>query len=144
VCFDTITDKAVAEKIATITVGYSDKKQFFVEAVARGVGMIAAAFYPRPVIVRFSDFKTNEYASLIGGTYFEQQEENPMIGFRGASRYYNERYAPAFALECAAMLFARDVMGFTNIKVMLPFVRTLAEAKSVIDLMQHYGLERGK
>ncbi|HEV2601235.1 MAG TPA: phosphoenolpyruvate synthase [Candidatus Babeliales bacterium] len=144
VCPERVADANVRKKIETITAGYSDKKQFFVDTVARGVGMIAAAFYPRPVIVRFSDFKTNEYASLIGGTIFEQEEENPMIGFRGASRYYNERYAQAFALECAAMVYARDVMGLTNITLMVPFVRTVAEAKAVIDLMAQYGLERGK
>ena len=106
--------------------------------------MMAAAFYPRPIIVRFSDFKSNEYYNLIGGSYFEPIEENPMIGFRGASRYYHERYKDAFALECQAMKIVRERMGLTNVKLMIPFVRTLTEAKNVINEMSNNGLVRGE
>ena len=105
---------------------------------------MAAAFYPRPIIVRFSDFKSNEYYNLIGGSYFEPLEENPMIGFRGASRYYNEHYKDAFALECQAIKQVREKMGLTNVKVMVPFVRTLKEAELVINQMEYNGLKRGK
>jgi pyruvate,water dikinase len=107
------------------------------------VARIAAAFYPKPVIVRTSDFKTNEYARLLGGSEFEPEEENPMLGFRGASRYYDPRYAEGFALECAALLRVRKDMGLTNIKIMIPFVRTVAEAKRVIDVMAQHGLKQG-
>jgi len=110
---------------------------------SEGVGRIAAAFYPKPVIVRTSDFKTNEYARLLGGSEFEPQEENPMLGFRGACRYYDPRYADGFALECAALLRARKEMGLTNIKIMIPFVRTVAEAKRVIEVMSKHGLKQG-
>jgi len=138
-----VTDKKIIKQIAAITAAYPDGKTFFIDTLAHHVGMIAAAFYPRPVIVRLSDFKTNEYRRLIGGSYFEQEEENPMIGFRGASRYYNDRYKDAFALECAALQKVRDVMGLRNIKVMVPFVRTVNEAKKVIACMAENGLERG-
>jgi pyruvate,water dikinase len=137
-----ITDPAVQEKIELITAAYPSKTEFFVEQLASAVGMMAAAFYPRPIIVRFSDFKSNEYYNLIGGSYFEPIEENPMIGFRGASRYYHERYKDAFALECQAMKIVRERMGLTNVKLMIPFVRTLTEAKNVIEQMQINGLER--
>lgn len=138
-----VIDAQVQAKIAEITAAYADKKQFFVDSLAQGVGMIAAAFYPKPIIVRFSDFKTNEYRNLIGGSYFEPVEENPMLGFRGASRYYNERYQDAFALECAALKKVRTQMGFNNVQVMVPFVRTLAEGHAVLDVMQSHGLASG-
>jgi pyruvate,water dikinase len=121
----------------------ADATRYFVERMAQGVGQIAAAFYPRDVIVRFSDFKTNEYAGLLGGSAFEQREDNPMIGFRGASRYYHERYRPGFALECAAMRMARDFMGLRNIKLMIPFCRTLNEARRVLEELALNGLRRG-
>jgi pyruvate,water dikinase len=123
---------------------YKKKTDFFVEQLSRGIGMIAAAFYPRPVMVRLSDFKTNEYRNLLGGVYFEPEEENPMIGFRGASRYYHEQYKEAFALECQALLRARTIMGLRNIKIMIPFVRTAREAQLVIDEMALHGLVRGR
>ena len=106
--------------------------------------MVAAAFYPKDVIVRMSDFKTNEYARLLGGQQFEPEEENPMLGFRGASRYYNERYKAAFGLECLAMKKVRDDMGLTNVKLMIPFCRTVDEGIRVLETMKEYGLERGK
>jgi pyruvate,water dikinase len=135
-----ITDQKTRDTIATITAAYPDGKSFFVDQLACNIGMIAAAFYPRPVIVRFSDFKSNEYRNLIGGSYFEPEEENPMIGFRGASRYYREQYREAFALECAAMKRVRATMGLTNVQVMIPFVRTIQEAQHVIQEMANYGL----
>jgi pyruvate,water dikinase len=112
--------------------------------LASGVAQIAAAFFPRPVIVRFSDFKTNEYASLLGGREFEPKEDNPMIGFRGASRYYDERYREGFALECRAIRRVRDQMGLTNVLVMIPFCRTLGEGRSVLSEMEKNGLRRGE
>lgn len=139
-----VLDKAVAHNIDEITAGYTDKKQFFIDTLSRGIAMIAAAFNPRPIIVRLSDFKSNEYRNLIGGTFFEPIEENPMIGFRGASRYYNERYKPAFALECAALSRVRSSMGFKNVKIMVPFVRTVHEAEKVLHEMSEHGLVRGK
>ncbi len=138
-----ITDPHITEKIEQTTAAYTNKTDFFVEQLACSVGMMAAAFYPRPIIVRFSDFKSNEYYNLIGGSYFEPTEENPMIGFRGASRYYHERYKDAFALECQAMKIVREKMGLTNVKLMIPFVRTLTEAGNVLDEMHINGLERG-
>src|SRR4030043_449373 len=122
-----ITDEAERKQVDDLTFGYQDKKDYFVEKLAHGVGTIAAAFYPKPVIVRMSDFKTNEYAHLIGGRYFEPVEENPMIGFRGASRYYNERYSEGFALECRAMKRVREEMGLDNLIIMIPFCRPLDE-----------------
>lgn len=121
-----------------------DPKEFFVRKLSEGVGRIAAAFYPKPVIVRMSDFKSNEYAMLIGGREFEPSEENPMIGFRGASRYYDDRYRAGFRLECLAMCRARDDMGLTNIKPMIPFCRTVEEGERVIALMKEYGLVQGE
>ncbi len=121
-----------------------DPKEFFVRSLAEGIGRIAAAFYPKPVIVRMSDFKSNEYAMLIGGKEFEPVEENPMIGFRGASRYYDDRYKPGFRLECLALLRAREDMGLTNIKPMIPFCRTVEEGEKVIALMAEYGLKQGE
>ncbi len=142
--YDQIADRAIRQEIDELTAGYSDRPQFFVDQLARGVGMIAAAFYPRDVIVRMSDFKTNEYANLVGGRQFEPQEENPMIGFRGASRYYHERYREAFGLECRAMKKVRDEMGLTNVKLMIPFCRTVAEGKRVLGEMAGHGLVRGE
>jgi pyruvate,water dikinase len=139
-----VTDAQVIKTINELTIGYTDKTQFFVDALAQGVGMIASAFYPRPVIVRLSDFKSNEYRNLIGGVYFEPIEENPMIGFRGASRYYHEKYREAFALECRAMKKVRDEMGLTNVVVMIPFVRTTDEAQKVLQEMEKNGLQRGQ
>jgi len=138
-----IEDKEIKHKIDALTVAYPDKKSFFIDTLAQGVGTIAAAFYPRPVIVRLSDFKSNEYRNLIGGVYFEPEEENPMIGFRGASRYYSEQYKSAFALECAALKKVRDEMGLTNVQIMVPFVRTVPEAQRVLQEMEQHGLQRG-
>lgn len=140
---DQVLDEKERAAIATLTESYPDSKTFFVDSLAQGMGMIAAAFYPKPVTIRFSDFKTNEYRNLIGGTYFEPVEENPMIGFRGASRYSNPRYAPAFALECAAFKKVREVMGFTNVQAMIPFVRIVDEGKKVVEEMEKHGLKRG-
>ena len=139
-----VTDKKIRDEIDSLTAAYSSKADFFVEQLSQGVGMIAAAFYPRPVIVRLSDFKSNEYRNLLGGTYFELEEENPMIGFRGASRYYHERYKEAFALECQALLRVRKNMGLKNVKIMVPFVRTVQEAAKVVQEMASYGLIRGE
>ncbi|HEY7165020.1 MAG TPA: phosphoenolpyruvate synthase [Candidatus Binatia bacterium] len=141
--FDRIEDRALREQIAELTAGYEDKPQFFVDKLAQGVAMIGAAFYPNDVIVRLSDFKTNEYANLIGGKAYEPAEENPMIGFRGASRYYDPRYQAGFALECRAMKKVRDEMGLTNVKLMIPFCRTIEEGKKVLSEMEKYGLKRG-
>jgi pyruvate,water dikinase len=120
-----------------------DPTSYFVDHMALGVAQIAAAFYPRDVIVRFSDFKTNEYAGLLGGSTFEPHEDNPMIGFRGASRYYHEAYRAGFALECRAIDRVRNVMGLRNVKVMVPFCRTIKEARQVLDEMARNGLRRG-
>ena len=131
-------------EIDQLTEGYEDKTQFFVECLAESVAMIAAAFYPKEVIVRMSDFKSNEYANLIGGSEFEAKEENPMIGFRGASRYYNDRYRAGFALECQAMLKVRKTMGLNNLVLMVPFCRTTDEAHKVMQEFSKNGLERGE
>ncbi|HEX4069278.1 MAG TPA: phosphoenolpyruvate synthase [Candidatus Babeliales bacterium] len=139
-----VKDKKTKEKIKNITASYPQKTDFFIERLAQGIGMIAAGFYPRPVSVRLSDFKSNEYRNLIGGVYFEPVEENPMIGFRGASRYYNDLYKEAFALECKALMHVREVMGLKNIKIMIPFVRTVHEAKRVEAEMAKHGLKRNK
>jgi pyruvate,water dikinase len=139
-----ITDLSIKEEIEDLTFGCKDKKMYFVDKLAEGVGTIAAAFYPKPVIVRMSDFKSNEYASLIGGKYFEPQESNPMIGFRGASRYYDEKYREGFALECQAMKKVREEMGLVNMKLMIPFCRRIEEGKRVIQEMEKNGLKRGK
>jgi len=139
-----ITDELVTHKIEQLTFGYADKSEYFVEKLANGVGTIAAAFYPKPVIVRMSDFKTNEYASLIGGSYFEPQEENPMIGFRGASRYYDKQYREGFALECRAMKRVREEMGLDNLVLMIPFCRRVGEAERVLAEMAKNGLKRGE
>ncbi|MBS1567101.1 MAG: phosphoenolpyruvate synthase, partial [Bacteroidetes bacterium] len=142
--FDSLKDGAAKERIAQLTSGYTDKKQFFIDRLAQGIATIAAAFYPKDVIVRMSDFKTNEYANLIGGTAFEPKEENPMIGFRGASRYYNPLYKPGFRLECEAIRTVRKDMGLTNVKLMIPFCRTVQEGRKVIDVMQEFGLDRNR
>ncbi|MFA6526985.1 MAG: phosphoenolpyruvate synthase [Candidatus Babeliales bacterium] len=141
---DQVTDPDDIKQIEKLCLGYTDKLQFFIDKLAQEAGTIAAAFYPKPVIVRFSDFKTNEYSALLGGKNFEPTEENPMIGFRGASRYYNERYKEAFALECKAIKKIRDDMGLVNLIPMVPFVRTVKEAELVIKEMNLNGLERGK
>jgi len=137
-------DKKLKKQIAEITPGYKNKKQFFVDELARGIGQIGAAFSPEPVIVRFSDFKTNEYASLLGGHLFEPEEENPMIGWRGASRYYDPQFKEAFLLECQALKIAREKFGLKNIWVMVPFCRTLEEGEKVLKIMKEGGLERRK
>ena len=134
----------VVYNIDQITSVYEDKVQFFIDKLAEGVSRIAAGFYPNEVIVRLSDFKTNEYASLLGGFLYEPEESNPMIGWRGASRYYDENYKAAFELECRALLKARSEVGLTNIKVMVPFCRTPEEGKKVISLMGEYGLVQGE
>ncbi|MDX1965710.1 MAG: phosphoenolpyruvate synthase [Planctomycetaceae bacterium] len=141
--YDRLSDRAVKLEIDRLTAGYSNKPQFFVDKLAQGVATIAAAFYPRDVIVRLSDFKTNEYANLIGGKTYEPNEENPMIGFRGASRYYDERYRDAFALECQAMHRVRTEMGLRNLKIMIPFCRTVEEGRKVLAVMEQHGLRRG-
>lgn len=138
-----IKDDAIRSKIDTICAPYSDPQSYVVDVLAHGIGMIAASFYPRPVIVRTSDFKSNEYRNLIGGIYYEPEEANPMIGLRGASRYYNQLYAPAFALECAALRKVRADMGLDNLQVMIPFVRTVDEARSITQTLQAHGLQRG-
>jgi len=142
--FEQVTDELDRVKITNLTHTYPNKEQYFIDKLAEGVATIAAAFYPKEVIVRMSDFKTNEYAGLIGGKYFEPEEENPMIGFRGASRYYSKYYQEGFRLECEAMKVVRNEMGLTNVKLMIPFCRTVAEGKKVVDLMASYGLKRGE
>lgn len=141
--FDEIEDPAVRTEIERITRRYSNKEQYFVDKLAQAVGMIAAAFYPKDVIVRMSDFKSNEYANLMGGRQFEPTEENPMIGFRGASRYYSPHYREGFRLECEAMRMVREDMGLTNVRLMIPFCRTVEEGEKVVALMESYGLRRG-
>jgi len=142
--FDELEDKAAKWKISQLTANYDHKPEFFVDKLATGVGMIAAAFYPNPVVVRMSDFKSNEYANLLGGREFEPQEENPMIGWRGASRYYDPNYTAAFGLECAAIKRVRDDMGLTNVIPMIPFCRTPDEGRKVLNTMANYGLKRGE
>ena len=142
--FDKVTDPKVRKQIEQLTAGYKNKVEFYVDKLAQGIARIAAAFYPKDVILRFSDFKTNEYANLIGGTYFEPKEDNPMIGFRGASRYYADAFREAFGLECKAVLRVRNEMGLTNLQVMVPFCRTIKEANSVIAEMGKNGLKKGE
>ncbi len=142
--FDELKDATVKKRIEELTHHYPDKEKYFVDKLAQGIGTIAAAFYPKDVIVRMSDFKTNEYANLIGGKDFEPKEENPMLGFRGASRYYNDLYKEGFRLECEAMKKVREEMGLTNVKVMIPFCRTVEEGKKVIEVMKTNGLDRSK
>jgi pyruvate,water dikinase len=141
---DRVTDRKERRDIEHLTRGYADKGQYFVDRLAEGVAMIAAAFWPKDVIVRLSDFKTNEYAGLLGGAAFEPKEENPMLGFRGASRYYDERYRAGFALECRAMRKVREEMGLENVKLMVPFCRTVEEGRRVIAEMAVNGLVQGE
>ncbi|HKS05057.1 MAG TPA: phosphoenolpyruvate synthase [Gemmatimonadaceae bacterium] len=141
--FNTVTDPAVRAEIESITAGYDDPSQFFVDTLAYGIARIAAAQFPHPVIVRMSDFKTNEYAELIGGKQFEPHEENPMLGWRGASRYYSDDYADGFALECRAIKMAREKLGLANVIIMIPFCRTLAEADQTLEELAANGLMRG-
>jgi pyruvate,water dikinase len=142
--FDTLNDVSVKEKIQKMTHHYPDKSDYFVHKLAEGIAKISAAFYPKDVIVRTSDFKSNEYANLIGGNEFEPKESNPMLGFRGASRYYNPKYKEAFELECKALKMVREDMGLDNVKIMIPFCRTLKEAEKVIEVMGKNGLKRGE
>jgi pyruvate,water dikinase len=142
--YEQLDDPEVKAQIDRLTNGYTDKAAYFVDKLAEGVAMIAAAFYPKDVIVRLSDFKTNEYADLIGGRKYEPTEENPMLGFRGASRYYDPRYRDAFALECRAMLKVREEMGLRNLKLMIPFCRTVEEGRHVLAEMEKHGLRRGE
>ena len=142
--FDQLDDALVKREIYKMTYLYERKPDFFVDKLAHGVGMIGAAFYPNPVVVRLSDFKSNEYANLLGGKQFEPNEENPMIGWRGASRYYDEKYREAFALECKAMKRVRDEMGLTNVIPMIPFCRTPDEGRKVLAEMEKHGLKRGE
>jgi len=136
--------KKIIKKIDEKTRGYDDKREFFIEKLSHGIARIAAGFYPNDVIVRLSDFKTNEYANLIGGSIYEPEENNPMIGWRGASRYYDENFKPAFGLECIAIKRVREEMGLTNVKTMVPFCRTPEEGKKVIEIMKEYGLVQGE
>jgi len=141
--FQNLADPMARDLIERITEGYPDKAEFFVEKLAQGIGTIAAAFHPKPVLLRLSDFKSNEYAHLIGGRAYEPLEENPMLGFRGASRYYHPRYQAAFGLECRAVRRVRETMGLTNLQVMIPFCRTPEEARKVQQEMALHGLVRG-
>ncbi len=142
--FEKLKDKKIKKQIEEITVEHKDKREYFIKELAEGIAQIASAFWPKPVIVRFSDLKTNEYRALIGGELFEPEEENPMLGWRGASRYYDEKFKPAFEMECQAIKRTRQVFGLKNIKVMIPFCRTIKEGQIVLKLMKQYGLERGK
>ncbi|HQW23866.1 MAG TPA: phosphoenolpyruvate synthase [Bacteroidia bacterium] len=142
--FNEISDEKTKQKIESLTIEYKDKSAFFINKLAESTAKMAAAFYPKDVIVRMSDFKSNEYAGLIGGKQFEPEEENPMIGFRGASRYYHPLYKEAFEMECQAMKIVREEMGFTNVKLMIPFCRTISEAEKVIEVMKTCGLKRGE
>lgn len=142
--FKKVKDPKARKEILTLTAGYKDKREYFIEHLALGIARIAASQYPHPVIVRMSDFKTNEYANLIGGAPFEPKEENPMLGFRGASRYYNPRYRAGFGLECQAIKRVRELMGLNNVVVMIPFCRTLQEADRVQEVMAEEGLKRGE
>lgn len=142
--FDDLRDEAARAEIAALTRGHADRTEYFVENLAQGLSRIAAFCHPKPVIVRMSDFKTNEYAELLGGRQFEPREENPMIGFRGASRYYSDAYRAGFALECRAIRRLRETMGFSNVIVMIPFCRSPAEADRVLGVMAENGLERGR
>jgi len=142
--YDSLQNADARQQIAKLTATYQNKAEYFVDRLSRGLSRIAAALYPNPVIIRMSDFKTNEYANLIGGAAFEPHEENPMLGFRGASRYYSPRYRDAFALECQAIKRLREVMGFTNVVVMIPFCRSVSEADKVLEVMAGNGLRRGE
>jgi pyruvate, water dikinase len=141
---DRVTDKKEKKQIENLTKHYPDKSDYFVQNLSQGIALIAASRYPDPVIVRLSDFKTNEYANLIGGKNFEPKEENPMLGFRGASRYYNDKYKEGFALECRSIKRVREEMGLTNVIIMVPFCRTVQEGKKVLDVLAENGLKRGE
>jgi pyruvate,water dikinase len=141
--YDKLTDRKLKKQIDDLTIGYKDKKQFYINKLAEGVGMIAAAFYPKDVIVRLSDFKSNEYKNLIGGHLYEPEEGNPMIGWRGASRYYKEGFKKGFELECQALKKVRNEFGLKNVKIMIPFCRTIEEGKKVQAIMAKHGLKRG-
>ena len=142
--FDSLTDEDLKQTIRETMAGYASPKDFFVSKIKDGVSTIAAAFSPEKVIVRMSDFKSNEYANLIGGHLYEPEEENPMIGFRGASRYLSDSFADCFELECQALREVREEMGLSNVEIMIPFVRTLEEAKGVTELLAKHGLRRGE
>ncbi|NNL18998.1 MAG: phosphoenolpyruvate synthase, partial [Boseongicola sp.] len=142
--FDEIRDEGVRQEIEALTQGYESKSDFFVDRLALGLSRIAAVAYPNPMILRMSDFKTNEYADLLGGRGFEPHEENPMIGWRGASRYYDPEYREGFLLECRAIKKLREEMGFDNVLVMIPFCRTPEEADRVLSVMKEAGLSRGE
>jgi pyruvate,water dikinase len=142
--YHALEDEDLKATIDKKTKGYSDKEEFFVEKLSEGVGMIAAAFYPKPVIVRMADFKSNEYANLIGGEQYEPDEDNPMMGWRGASRYYSEDYRPAFDMECEALRRVRQDFGLQNVKLMVPFCRTVEEGERVINILEENGLEQGQ
>jgi len=142
--FDKLEDKKAQKTIQELTQGYQDKTEYFIDHLSRGIARLAASQWPKPVVVRMSDFKTNEYANLIGGEQFEPQEPNPMLGFRGASRYYNDKYREAFALECQAIKRVREKIGLTNVIVMIPFCRTTKEAEKIIEVMSNHGLKRGE
>jgi pyruvate,water dikinase len=142
--FDRLQDEEAKAEIAELTAGYSNKPDYFVEQLSRGFAALCAIVFPKPAVLRLSDFKTNEYSELIGGSEFEPEEENPMLGFRGASRYYSPRYKEGFALECRAIKRLREEMGFTNAIVMIPFCRTVNEAEEVLKVMAENGLQRGE
>jgi pyruvate,water dikinase len=142
--FEKILDRKERKLIEELTAGYLDRKDYFIDKLGQGIAKISATAYPNPAIIRFSDFKSNEYARLIGGQIFEEKESNPMLGFRGASRYYSPEYIDGFKLECQAIKYARDILGFKNIAVMIPFCRTISEAQKVLALLDEYGLSRGQ
>ena len=137
-------DADLKKAVESVARGYANPRSFYVDKVTEGVATIGAAFYPKPVIVRLSDFKSNEYKKLIGGSRYEPDEENPMLGFRGASRYISEDFSEAFAMECEAMKRVRDEMGLTNVEIMVPFVRTLEQGRKVIELLAEKGLKQGE
>src|SRR5690606_22149365 len=137
-------DTELKQAVESAARGYASPRAFFVEKLAEGISTLAAAFYPKPVIVRLSDFKSNEYRKLIGGSRYEPEEENPMLGFRGAARYISGEFEECFRMECEALKRVRDEMGLTNVEIMVPFVRTLDQAERVIQLLADYGLKRGE
>jgi pyruvate,water dikinase len=142
--FDELKDRAARKRIQTLTGGYKNKGDYFIDKLGQGIARIAAAQHPHPVIVRLSDFKTNEYAALIGGEQFEEHEQNPMLGLRGASRYYHEKYRDAFRLECDAIKRVRNEIGLKNVVIMVPFCRTVDEADKVLHALAENGLVRGR
>ena len=142
--FEKLKDKKIKQKIAELTIEHKDKKEYFIKELAEGIAQIVAAFFPKPVIVRLSDLKTNEYRALIGGEFFEPEEANPMLGWRGASRYYDEKFKPAFQMECQSIKRVREKFGLKNVSVMIPFCRTPEEGEKVLKLMKEFGLERGE